>query len=71
LAPAEDELGVYSVPGAFWAEPDANEAAAALVTLAENPERAREEARLGQARVAALTPEACGRRALALRTSFV
>lgn len=66
MTPAKDELGVYSVPGAFWAEPDVNEAAAALRMLTEQPGRAREVARLGQARVAALTPEACGRRALVL-----
>jgi len=68
MIPAEDELSVYSVPRAFWAEPDVNEAAAALRLLAEQPERAQEMARLGQARVGALTMEACGRHALALLT---
>jgi glycosyltransferase involved in cell wall biosynthesis len=71
MKPAEDEGGVYSVPEAFWAEPDVNEAAMALRMLTENIGRAHEVARLGRAQVAAMTPVACGRHALALLTLSV
>jgi glycosyltransferase involved in cell wall biosynthesis len=71
LTSAKDEKGIYSVPGAMWAEPDVNDAATALRLVAEHPDRAREVARLGQARAATLTLEACGRHALALLNASV
>ena len=39
LVPAIDPRGVFTAPGAHWAEPDLDAAAAALVDLAENPLR--------------------------------
>lgn len=39
LVPATDPRGVFTAPGARWAEPDLDAAAAALVHLAENPAR--------------------------------
>lgn len=66
MTAAKDEAGVYSVPGAVWAEPDTAAAAEAMRFLADHPGRARELAANGAARVAALTAEACGRHALAM-----
>jgi glycosyltransferase involved in cell wall biosynthesis len=37
LVPAEDPQEIYDIPGARWAEPDLDAAAAALRTLAERP----------------------------------
>lgn len=39
LVPATDPRGVFTAPGAHWAEPDLDAAAAALVHLADNPAR--------------------------------
>ncbi len=66
FVPARDERGTYSLPGVTWADPDIGDAAQGLQRLAEQPERRRAMAARGQARVAALTPIACGRHALAL-----
>lgn len=38
LVPAVDPRGVFEAPGAVWAEPDLDEAAAALRRLADDPE---------------------------------
>ncbi len=37
LIPAQDERGVFAVPGALWAEPEVEEAAAWLRRLADDP----------------------------------
>ncbi|MBP0494677.1 glycosyltransferase family 4 protein [Pararoseomonas indoligenes] len=37
LVPARDPQGTYDMPGALWAEPDPEEAAAALRRIAEDP----------------------------------
>jgi glycosyltransferase involved in cell wall biosynthesis len=66
LVPAQDERGTYSVRGAHWADPDIGQAAAALRLLADAPELRQAMAARGQARVAALTPAACGAHALGL-----
>ncbi len=66
LVPAQDDRGTYSVPGAHWAEPDIAQAAAALRLLAAEPQLRQAMAARGQARVAALTPAACGEYALRL-----
>ncbi len=66
LAPAQDERGTYTLPGANWAEPDLDQAARALQDLSDQPAQRQAMAARGQARVAALTPAACGRHALAL-----
>ena len=50
LVPARDPRGVFTAPGAVWAEPDLDAAAAALVRLAED---GTERARLGAAARAA------------------
>jgi glycosyltransferase involved in cell wall biosynthesis len=71
MTQATDELGVYSIPGALWAEPDLNDAAMALRSLTEQPRQSQLLARMGRARVAALTPEACGLHALALLSKSV
>ena len=46
LIPAHDSRGVFTAPGAVWAEPDIHAAAAALRELADNPAR---RAQLGAA----------------------
>ena len=52
LVPARDPRGVFEAPGAVWADPDIEAAAAALRTLASDPDLRR---RLGAAaRMAAL-----------------
>ena len=49
LIPVVDPRGVYSVPGAVWAQPSLGEATAALITLADDPIRRRDLGRRGQA----------------------
>lgn len=66
LVPAADARGVYSVPGAVWAEPDLGEAASWLRHLAEDPALRTGLAERGRDRVAGLTLPLCGRHALRL-----
>ncbi|WP_298284107.1 glycosyltransferase [Acidocella sp.] len=49
LVPAQDERGTYAVPGARWAEPDTEHAAALLRALADTPEARAAQGRAGQA----------------------
>jgi glycosyltransferase involved in cell wall biosynthesis len=49
LVDAEDERGVYAIPGARWAEPDPAAAAARLRDLADNAEARRALGQAGQA----------------------
>jgi len=66
LVPAADARGVYSVPGAVWAEPDLDEAALWLRRLAGDAALRARLAAAGRDRVADLTPLHCGRHALRL-----
>lgn len=64
MVPARDDRGTYSVAGADWAEPDADEAATGLRRLAEDPALRARLAAAGQRRVASLGMAACGQAAL-------
>lgn len=54
LVPATDARGVYAVPGAMWAEPDAADAARHLVRLAEDVEARAALGLAGQAKARAM-----------------
>jgi glycosyltransferase involved in cell wall biosynthesis len=49
LIPAIDPRGVFEAPGAVWADADTDEAAAALVRLADDPEQRAHIGRAGRA----------------------
>jgi glycosyltransferase involved in cell wall biosynthesis len=59
LVPAADARAIYAVPGARWADPDIDAAAAALRALADDPALRARLGAAGRARVAPLAPEAC------------
>ena len=71
LVPAIDPRGVFAAPGAEWAEPDLDAAAAALVHLAESPDLRLQFGTAGRAAAAALdaTPLAHALRSLGLDVS--
>jgi glycosyltransferase involved in cell wall biosynthesis len=74
LVPARDPRGVYQAPGAVWADPDPEEAAAHLRRLADDPEaRAALGARGREAARSRLGAEALGEavRGLGLRVEHV
>lgn len=68
LVPAIDPRGVFTAPGAEWAEPDLDAAAAALVHLADHPEHRLRLGTAARAAAAALdaTPLAHALRSLGL-----